>query len=286
MVETLQKQCLESGIKFEILCFDDLSTNECIKENRKLNNFTGIKYIELEKNYGRAAIRNLLVRNAKYPFLIFLDGDSGIENSSFIENYLKELNPNKVLYGGRYYAQSAPESQEYILHWKYGTKNEALAKAERMKSPYLNFQTNNFLISKAIFEQILFDESISGYGYEDLLFAKQLQKLNINIVHLDNQVIHLDLEPTPVFLKKTEKAMHNLSLLYTQNKLEETRLIDIFKTLKSLKLLKLINYFTFINKKRFLENLYSRKPNLRYFSLLKLWLFSQFINGQEGSFDL
>ncbi|MBK9736769.1 MAG: hypothetical protein IPO92_18135 [Saprospiraceae bacterium] len=41
-----------------------------------------------------------------------------------------------------------------------------------------------------MFKENLFDESVIGYGYEDLLYAFSLEKKSIKIRHIDNAVIH------------------------------------------------------------------------------------------------
>lgn len=286
LVNDLHAQCEGLDLDYEILCYDDYSSENIRLQNQPVKNNSHVVYKDMSRNLGRAGIRNLLATEAKYPYLLFLDGDSGIIREDFITQYLDYLDIGSVLYGGRKYADIKPEKQEYILHWKYGSLKEALAKAKRIEAPYLNFQTNNFLISKTTFKLLEFDEQVSGYGYEDLLFSYQLKQRHIPIIHLENEVLHLGLEKTSDFLKKTQNAIHNLSMLYKQNKLTNTRLLRSYSIMKRWRVLNVMNNYTSRNKKRFLENLYSKEPSLVYFSLLKLWLFSQYINGQEGSFDL
>mgnify|MGYP000465830659 CR=1 FL=1 len=74
------------------------------------------------------------------------------------------------------------------------------------------------LISKSLFQQLKFNESISEYGHEDTLFGIELQTKNIPINHILNPVVHLGLENEAIFLNKQEKAIQNLVLLLKQEK--------------------------------------------------------------------
>ena len=73
---TLNRQCKDAGIAYEILCFDDCSMEIFRKENRQLDHEFGISYLELSENLGRSKIRNLLAKQSRYEHWIFLDGDS------------------------------------------------------------------------------------------------------------------------------------------------------------------------------------------------------------------
>ena len=108
LVNALHKQCLDSGIKFEIIYCDDASEKPFPEVNSKLSALTGVVYKRLETNHGRSRIRNLLAREAKFENLIFMDCDSEIVSEKFIRNYVQHCNSGNVVCGGRVYDSSVP----------------------------------------------------------------------------------------------------------------------------------------------------------------------------------
>ena len=64
LVSELHAQTTACDIEFEILCYDDGSTNlELIEENKSIELLTHTTYKVLDVNIGRSAIRNLLVKD-------------------------------------------------------------------------------------------------------------------------------------------------------------------------------------------------------------------------------
>lgn len=55
-----------------------------------------------------------------------------------------------------------------------------------------------------------FDETITAYGYEDVVFGKRLCEKGIAIVHIDNPVVLADYEDNPRFVAKTEESLRTL----------------------------------------------------------------------------
>jgi hypothetical protein len=246
--------------------------------NKELAFRINVNYTEMTENLGRSKIRNWLGKAAFFDYILFLDGDSTVKNKDFIKNYMDHLPTEAVIYGGRKYAPKKPRAQKKILHWKYGSKREALPAKKRKKDPYLNFQSNNFLIPEKIFKNHLFDERVNGYGYEDLLYAFDLQKAGIPVWHIDNPVIHDGLEMNYIFIQKTENAIKNLVTLYKENKIPGTRLIKSYEKLKNYNLL---NSFAWTYKKmedKIKESIMSDKPSIIYFNTWKLKLFIDYIS--------
>lgn len=284
LVQELHTQCSKLKIEFEIICLDDGSESALIEKLYALGELQSVSFEALQRNLGRAKIRNLLAQKANYEYLLFLDCDSGIDKDDFVKTYLENVQSNTLIYGGRNYKNSAPTDQNQILHWHYGRSREALSVSERKKDPSLNFLTNNFIVPRSLMLNYPFNESVKGYGYEDTAFANKMSANGIKILHIENSTLHLCMEQNIDFLKKTENAIRNLSNLYASKEIKSSRLIDMYQKLKDWRILKFVNLMTQKNKSRFVKNLMSKKPRLVYFSLLKLWLFSQCINGQEESF--
>lgn len=277
LIKDLHQQLTESGIPFEILCFDDGSKENFKQINRNitLSSYYPITYFELEQNLGRARIRNVLAAKAQYPYLLFMDCDSKVIHSNYIEYYIEYLQHDTLLYGGRSYAPTPPDQPELLFHWLYGTHREAKNVITRSKQPYHSFMTNNFLIPKSIFDSIKFDERLTKYGHEDTLFGLELQKHNIKILHLDNPLEHIGLEEVNTFLEKTQQGIQNLAELAKEHPDLDTTLIKTWKYLQKWRLTGFIYFILQLILPFIQRNLKSGNPSLKLFDLYKLSLLIQ-----------
>lgn len=232
LITSLLQQFEQLTVDYEIVVIDDASKPQNKKPNEFLHKVKGLIYIELEQNIGRAAIRNLFLKYARFNRLLFLDCDSQIYHNQFIEDYLQpEFSKEQVICGGRIYS-SRPVRAKYLLRWKYGIYRECKLARERELNSWNSFMTNNFLIDREILERILFDTRLVGYGHEDSLFGYQLKINNIPVKHIDNQTIHDFNESAGEFLSKTRQGIKNLLLInskllpdsdfYTMNQLLKT----------------------------------------------------------------
>lgn len=272
LVYNLWEQCEKSVQQFEILCFDDCSDAHFQNLNYILNQLPNVQYKVLPQNVGRSRNRNLLAQAAKHPYLLFMDGDSGVVRTDYIEKYFTNTQTDRVIYGGTFYAESPPENPAHLLHWKVGSAREQMPAQMRQAQPYSRFTTNNFLVPKAIFDNIQFEEKLRQYGHEDTLFAQALQERNIPILHLDNPLEHLGLETAEVFLAKSEKAIENLVLLAQTDTAVETRLYSTFLKLKQYRLNTLYKLCFSLSKPLIRVNLRGKHPNLKLFDAYKLGL--------------
>jgi cellulose synthase/poly-beta-1,6-N-acetylglucosamine synthase-like glycosyltransferase len=215
LVRELSNQAKSLNVPSEIIVIDDGSDQ--FKEVNKIacDKHT---YIELPVNIGRARIRNLFLKYAKYQYLLFLDCDSLVRTTAFLSNYVEIIKENpSVVCGGRNYEASRPE-REKRLRWKYGILRESKPCSARREFPYKSFMTNNFLLKRKVFEENQFDERIVTYGHEDTLFGFSLKKRNIHITHIDNPVVNGDIELNSEYLKKTREGVINLvNILYYTN---------------------------------------------------------------------
>lgn len=273
LVKELSYQCNKLKISYEIICFDDGSKESIKAKNEVLRSVFRVNYVELSENVGRAKIRNLLARTARYEHLLFLDGDTRLLNRSFVKNYVQHLPSPHVIVGGRVYSKKPPKAQSKLLHWTYGTQRESLPAIKRQKAGYMHFHSNNFIIPSHIAKEFPFDESIQGYGYEDLVYAYDIEQAGHRIWHIDNPTRHGQIEKTDRFLEKTLHSLANLKTLHLTGRLPETRLTRSYHKLKSWRLLGLIERYLTRKSEAYLSNLKGSKPNMRQFNLWKLWHF-------------
>lgn len=254
----------------EILCIDDGSHISFKVKNRVLRNLKNVSYLELTKNIGRAAIRNLLATKAKFDYFLFLDSDSKIISPSFLSKYLTLLPSDAVWMGGRVYETDPPKIPELYLHWYYGSKRESMPVGARQLKPFHHFMTNNFLLPRQVFLATPLDEEVEGYGHEDTLWGFSLETLGFVIKHIDNPVLHLGLEQNTVFLRKQKEAIHNLWDMFHRGKRIESKLLTAFLTLKKYHLITVFRKMICPFERYFVKNLLSLRPNLFIFDLWKL----------------
>ena len=270
LVKALRSQAESLKIQYELLCFDDGSRKKYKTVNRTLSGLFGVSYVELKENQGRSKIRNKLARNARYDTLLFIDCDSRLMSNQYLKNYLNYIGKDKIVYGGRSYAKKPPKNKKKLLHWKYGSSREAIAAKKRCIHPYRSFLSNNFLISKSLFNRFKFDEQISGYGYEDLAYAENFKRAGISINHIENPLIHAGLENVDDFIQKHEIAIQNLYQLHSAGL--SSRLTDFYDRLSNLNLTPIFNSI-FCNKSHKIKHKLSLKPSLFQFDLYRLCLF-------------
>ncbi len=209
LVNSLLHQINSMDYQVEICLIDDASPQmKCDISNFK---HPFVNTYKNSKNVGRAKIRNQFKELAQYAHLLFLDGDSRIIRNDFLKRYCEIISTSKiqVLCGASVYQFHKPPRTHY-LRWKYSTHRESKSLEERQRQPNLGFKTNNFIIHSEIFDQVNFNEVLSGYGHEDSLFGYDLIEAKIKIEHIDNPVLNDQLDDNITFLKKTQEGVANL----------------------------------------------------------------------------
>ncbi|MEL6866113.1 MAG: glycosyltransferase family 2 protein [Bacteroidota bacterium] len=270
LVEDLRKQCLQTGLLFEILCFDDGSAPEYLQSNQQIRQFPFVQYRKMDTNLGRSRIRNALADAATFDYLLFMDADSAVVRDNYIQQYYQHIHPERVLVGTTTYQPKPPQNPTVHLRWHYGQRRERLSAAQRSKHPYHAFRTHHFLIPKTLFQSIRFDETLLEYGHEDTIFGLELKRRKVPILHIDNPLEHTGLEPTQIFLSKSRRALSNLYRLDRKGAPIDTRLLRLFKRLKSYHLGTIVLLIFGWIEPLILKNLHSRFPSLWLFDYYKL----------------
>jgi GT2 family glycosyltransferase len=231
LVKSLITSAEVATLRYQIIVVDDGSEEHFQNANQKVAELFHVSYITLTENIGRAKIRNKLAQLAAYPWLLFLDCDSLLEDEKgFLKNYFEHIDKLGIVSGGRIYAKN--DNPNFALHYNYGNKIESKSASQRSKSPFESFHSNNFLIHIDDFNKLKFSEEISGYGYEDVEFAQRAKEQSIQIIHIDNPVIHNILDNNKNFLLKTQCAITNLYKLHENNSLTTTKLIRTYHLVK------------------------------------------------------
>jgi glycosyltransferase involved in cell wall biosynthesis len=275
LVVELDQQAQKLAVKFEIIVADDRSCEAYRATNSEIKTISSVNYIELEQNIGRSKIRNKLADIARFENLLFLDCDSFIDNPDYLKQYLDYCNRNDiVVYGGRTY-KNVPPSHDYFFHWYYGRNREEITSVVRAENPNCCFMTNNFLICKDLFNQIRFNEFIRRYGHEDTLFGYELKRKKVEVVHIDNPLVHEGLEKNDEFIRKTQAGLNNLKIIVNQNGYLKDLVNDI-TVLKYYNICKQLHARSFISlifkgvKPFIIKNLCGKRPRLFLFDFFKL----------------
>ncbi|MBN2778439.1 MAG: glycosyltransferase family 2 protein [Bacteroidales bacterium] len=286
LVKQLTEQCEKSNIPFEINIFEDGSDDKFVEINKNITNHKNTNHLISQTNIGRSAARNHLANISKFDKLIFLDCDSEIPSDQYIKKYI-ENSKNHIVCGGTIYLKSQYR-KELSLRYKYGIKREMTSAELRNKQPNVSFTTNNFLISKSIFDKIKFREFLKDYGHEDSLFGFELKQNNISIKHIDNPVIHCGLETNKVFLDKSLKAINNLVIIKNNTFIDPAFTNDIRLIRNQRKATKIgLNIFVKLIFNKFEKTIRnhlikSTNPSLFWFNFYKLAYYTKLVENEKA----
>ncbi|MFG6686199.1 glycosyltransferase family 2 protein [Mariniflexile sp. HNIBRBA6329] len=260
LVKEIFEQVSKCNIVFEILVYDDGSNSKLNIKNQSINLLENCFFKVLTHNIGRSAIRNLLGTDAKYNTLLFIDAGTFPKEKDFIKNYIS-IHNKEVIIGGMTYGEE-PFEKNYKLRWLYTKKREANK----------GLHSSNFLIKKSLFQLNLFDETLKKYGCEDVLFFNNLLKKNIEIIKIDNPVIHEADDDSNTFVKKTEYAIENLIQLIDEGKLSISnyKISKLYIQLSPLGLDKFVSLLFKWLKPLLLKNFNSNYPSILLFDFYRL----------------
>lgn len=262
LVKKLHKQLVLEDVSFEIIVIDDASKDESIDLNEKINSLSNSTFEVLENNIGRSAIRNLLASKAQYEWVLFFDADVMIYDNKFIQNYLKHISGSySIILGGLNYLDEAKGS----LRFNFGIKREVVPYLIRNKEPYRYFFASNLLIRKNIFETIVFNEKLSGHGYEDILFSLELKESGLLITHIDNPVFHLGVDSNEEYVRKIKEGLNNLNYLLKKKWLKEEEIKLVYLTDRFSFIMPILNKF-----QNTFESLAIRNSSLFFFDLFRM----------------
>ena len=269
LASELQRQITTLGIIAEVIVMDDASPDRDTRNALSaINNLPQCRLVQLPENVGIARIRNLLAREAQYPYMLFLDSDVYPSSPHFVRNYIEARDSADVVCGGLLF-RDTPPSPQCTLRYKYGSRIESQPVEKRMQQPFGEFRTLNFFISRRAFEKTQFNEEFVRYGHEDTLFGKELQQNGFTITHIDNPVYHDVPDTNEQFLAKTRRSIHNLRE-HRDILTSHVRLLQLYDKLQRLHLTSLVAGACGIIEPLLLHNLTGHNPSLFLFNIYKV----------------
>ena len=211
LVAALQRQAEALGTDYEVIVADDGSTDTAtVGQNRAINGICNCRYVERPQNAGRAAIRNFLASEARHPWLVFIDSDMVVCRPDYIAQYASTPDDWTVVDGGICVGGSK-EEWKGNLRYRYEKAEEHKHTTDvRRQHPYHDFHTANFMVRRDVMLSHPFDHRARYYGYEDVLFGKQMEQAGIAVHHIDNPMSFEVFEPNGDFIRKTEEGLRTL----------------------------------------------------------------------------
>ena len=193
----------------EIVILDDGSRDPCLTSRVQATMAAmrlPVRLVTLTKNEGRAKGRNRLAGHARAQALLFLDADMLPDNPDFLGRWIA-VGDAPIAFGG-FSLDRTPVRRETALNRAMANQTETLDAARRSLAPEKYVYTSNLLVQRQVFDSIGFDESFTGWGWEDVEWAMRAAKA-WPILHIDNSASHLGLDPAPMMAAKFEQSAAN-----------------------------------------------------------------------------
>lgn len=269
LYQQFEKLAQNQQLNYEIIVADDGSTNPVWQTvERKIGSLSHCKFVRQEHNIGRSRIRNFLAQHAQGDRLLFVDSHMSIISPNYIQNYLAI--DADICQGG--YVVEEDDKWDNNLRYRYERRARQLnRKHESDAETNRDFHTSNFMITRQLFLSHPLDESICHYGYEDVLYGKQLADCGIKVTNIDNPVGFAHFESNGAFVQKTEEAI--ATLYEIREKIDGySRLLTHEQRLKRWPIAPLLRGIFSLIRQKMRNNLCGSNPNLRVFDFYKLLL--------------
>ena len=212
LVKELIHSCSVANIDYEIIVGNDCSTDPSVTTALEaIDRMPRCRVFNEEHNVGKAYMLYHLADIARYPYLIIIDSDARLLRDDYIERYLEAATSHDVVSGHVVVLKEALRADNQLRYrYEFAAEGER-ALDYRRKHPYKNLCTINLLIKRSVFLATPFPKDCYQYGYEDTILGIDLQQMGVEIYHIDNPLIHNQIDSNQSFIAKTHKALHVLA---------------------------------------------------------------------------
>lgn len=189
----------------EILLFDDCSTKTHLNAltARTIRALTApARLLTARENCGRAHGRNILAREARGEWILYLDADMAPTDDVFLSTYGEAMDTSGLdaIFGG-YLTRSQDADQNLALHAALASASDHCDAAAREKIGATAFCSSNLLVRRELMLNVPFDTGFVGWGWEDVDWAVAASRQH-KLGHIDNPALHDGLQPVDVLLDK------------------------------------------------------------------------------------
>ena len=214
LLKILEREAASLGGRVEFILLDDGGGDRDLTAAvagavRSLS--TPAQLVALSGNEGRAKGRNRLASHGRARHLLFLDSDMAPDAPDFLRRYIEIIDANDaaVVFGGFSFKQ-IEAGPAHALHVAIASRAECLPARQRVLRPEKYVFTSNLLVRRDVFESEAFDESFTGWGWEDVEWGMRVAA-RYGIVHIDNAATHLGLDTAAVLAGKYEQSAGNFA---------------------------------------------------------------------------
>lgn len=220
LIRELHEQCEalraeDTAFDYEIVVADDCSTQRDVVgrlQEATLQMGERVKLLALTCNVGRAAVRNVLLREACGTWVVLIDGDARVVRNDFVKRYWEVREEVEVALGGIVHPRVAERGRELRIAYERNFERE-LSVEWRQQHPYARFSVFNLMARREVIARFCFDTRCEEYGYEDFFLGVALEEAGVKVTHMVNPLLHTGIDTSEAFLKKAETAVRTLSRL-------------------------------------------------------------------------
>lgn len=263
------------GVAGELVVLEDGSMDaQLVQANEQACQRFGARHVIAKENVGRAAARNRLMDEARYAWLLLVDCDLYPASADFLNNYLRcicEEGKKKVVYGGLRNVKPAFSCLRY--DYEQATAGRRTLEA-RCRQPYASLSAANLFLYYKVMEKVRFDERFRSYGYEDVMFGRQLRLHAIPIEHINNPVEICDFESNATYIRKTEEALRTL-FRFQEDLHDDVRMLQVLEDVKRYVPVAVLRLFGRLSLPLLKRNLVSENACWRFFNLYKLLYYAK-----------
>lgn len=229
--EVLESLLLQTWDNYEMIIIDDGSTDNTGELFQgKYFGISNVRYFGFKSNRGRARARNTGIKLSKGDLIIFLDADCVPANKDFIYQHILAHNQmKKCAVIGNTIVDPIVRKRNSVARYRESRCNINSRKGIDINHvPPKFFSTSNASVFREdLLLTNLFNDSFTGYGFEDRDLGFQLSEkgisfifnekaivrhldYNINVIRLCKREYHIGRDVTPKFIAARQKIQKNL----------------------------------------------------------------------------